>query len=141
MRKRGSLLPLGRHAHEVLVTVSYFVVRRRAFCENYRSYFITRRLDYSEHGLWRNNEAPSANLIIMWVKCFEDFGSNFKPQVQGRPRASRTEDNIERAMQSGTRRSMIIVYSQKIICLPLIATKFIPAEINLLLVFNLTNNN
>lgn len=32
----------------------------------------------------------------MWIKRFEETGSMFKPLAKGRPRASRTADNIER---------------------------------------------
>lgn len=105
MRGRGEPASLGRRAHGVLVAMSHFDGKRRAFCvrafyENSRSYIVTRRLYCSEYGLRQISEAPSANLIKIWVQRFEETGSTFKPQAKGRPRTSRTDDNIERVMQS-----------------------------------------
>lgn len=101
----GRLLPLGSRAHGVLVTMCHFDGKRRAFCvrafyENSRSYIATRRLFCSEYGLRRINEAPSANLIKIRVTRFKETCSMFKPKTKGRPRTSRTEDNIERVKQS-----------------------------------------
>lgn len=85
--------------------MSHFDGKRRAFCvrtfyENGRSYISTRRLYCSEYGLIHINEAPSANLIKIWIKRFEETGSTFKQPAQGRPRTSRTTDNIERVKDS-----------------------------------------
>ncbi|RVE40725.1 hypothetical protein evm_014626 [Chilo suppressalis] len=85
--------------------MSHFDGKRRAFCvrafyENSRSYVVVRRLFCSEYGVRQIREAPSANLIKIWIKRFEETGSTFKPHAKGRPRTSRTEDNIESVKQS-----------------------------------------
>lgn len=105
MRGRGEPVSLGWRAHGVLVTMSHFDGKRRAFCvrafyKNSRSYIVTRRLYCSEYGLRQISEAPSGNLIKIWIQRFEETGSTFKPQAKGRPITSRTDDNIERVMQS-----------------------------------------
>ncbi|KAL4721218.1 hypothetical protein ACJJTC_019543 [Scirpophaga incertulas] len=85
--------------------MSHFDGKRRAFCvrafyENSHSYLVVRRLFCSEYGVRQIREAPSANLIKIWIKRFEETGSTFKPHAKGRPRTSRTEDNIESVKQS-----------------------------------------
>lgn len=101
----GRPISLGSAVHEVLVTMSHFDGKRRAFCvrafyENSRSYVVVRRLFCSEYGVRQIREAPSANLIKIWIKRFEETGSTSKPHAKGRPRTSRTEDNIESVKQS-----------------------------------------
>lgn len=41
------------------------------------------------------NEAPSAQLIKNWVQKFEETGSTLNKPRTGRPRSSRTEENVE----------------------------------------------
>ncbi|KAL4709218.1 hypothetical protein ACJJTC_010518 [Scirpophaga incertulas] len=67
--------------------MSHFDGKRRAFCvrafyENSRSYVVVRRLFCSEYGVRQIREAPSANLIKIWIKRFEETGSTFKPHAK-----------------------------------------------------------
>lgn len=79
----------------------------RAFCvrEFYGdndSATMARRKFREHHNLHNFNEAPSVQVqtINNWVVKFEETGSTLDKQRSGRPRTSRTDENIDAVAQS-----------------------------------------
>jgi len=88
-----------------LVAMEPFAGADRALCvrefyKNGNSATIARRNFSNVRGLRHLNDAPSIPLIRNWVKKFEETGSTLGKQKSGRPRSSRTEENVERTNQS-----------------------------------------
>lgn len=72
----------------------------REFYKNSNSATIARRNFCNIRDFHHLNDAPSISLIRNWVKKFEETGSTLDKPKSGRPRLSRTEENVERVNQS-----------------------------------------
>lgn len=72
----------------------------REFYKNGDSATVARRRFCSIRGFRHLNDAPSIPLIRKWVKKFEETGTTLEKPKSGRPRSSRTVENVERANES-----------------------------------------
>lgn len=84
-----------------LVAMDHFTGAHCAFCvkryyKNGDSCAIVRRLFRREFRLHNLNQCPKESVIRSWVTKFEATGSALKQKPARRPRATRTEDTIER---------------------------------------------
>ncbi|KAL4710049.1 hypothetical protein ACJJTC_011634 [Scirpophaga incertulas] len=68
----------------------------REFYKNGNSATVARRKFCSI----RHLNAPSTRLIAKWVKKFEETGSTLEKPKSGRPRTSRTAENVDSVTQS-----------------------------------------
>lgn len=72
----------------------------REFYKNGDSATVARRKFCSIRGFRHLNDAPSIPLIRNWVKKFEETGTTLDKSKSGRPRSSRTVENVESVNQS-----------------------------------------
>ena len=72
----------------------------REFYKNGNSATVARRRFCTTRGLRLLNDAPSVALIRKWVTKFEETGSTLEKPKSGRPRTSRTAENVERVSRS-----------------------------------------
>lgn len=87
------------------VAMERFTGADRAFCvrEFYRNNFsatIARRKFREHHNLHNFHDTPTVQTINNWVAKFEETGSTLDKKRSGRPRTSRTEENIDIVLQS-----------------------------------------
>lgn len=72
----------------------------REFYKNNDSATVAQRKFCSHRGLRNIKDAPSVPLIRKWVKKFEETGSTMDKRKSGRPRSSRSDENVEMVNQS-----------------------------------------
>ncbi|XP_077294058.1 uncharacterized protein LOC143916716 isoform X2 [Arctopsyche grandis] len=87
------------------VTMQRFSGADRSLCvqefyKNGGSATVARRRFCSIRGCRHLNDAPSIPLIRKWVKKFEETGTMLDKPKSGRPRSSRTAENVESVNQS-----------------------------------------
>lgn len=72
----------------------------REFYKNGNSATVARRKFCSIRHIRHLNDAPSTRLIAKWVEKFEETGSTLEKPKSGRPRTSRTAENVDSVTQS-----------------------------------------
>lgn len=88
-----------------LVAMERFTGADRAFCvrefyQNNNSATVARRKFREHKGLHNFDDTPALQTIKNWVAKFEETGSTLDKPRLGRPRTSRTEQNIDTVAQS-----------------------------------------
>ncbi|TLM65355.1 DUF4817 domain-containing protein, partial [Acinetobacter baumannii] len=88
-----------------LVAMERFTGADRAFCvrefyKNDNSATVARRKFREHKGLHNFDDTPTLQTIKNWVAKFEETGSTLDKPRLGRPRTSRTEQNIDTVTQS-----------------------------------------
>lgn len=104
MRKNGAR-GTGEAVFRNSVAMERFTGADRAFCVrefycNNNSATVARRKFREHHNLRNFNDTPSIQTIKNWVTKFEESGSTLDKKRSGRPRTSRTEENIDVVKQS-----------------------------------------